>query len=297
MFDTDVSLARISRTMPLDDALAIFKRDGAIVVEDAAADLNIDIVDSELAPWFGAALTGRGPFFGDTTRRFSGVFHKAPSTAALAGDPFVLSLVEGVLREHCDAIQLNLTQAIGIEPGAPAQVLHRDEVMFPFAHDYEVMVNVMWALDAWSDDNGATRLVPGSQKWTRTRLAEASEVRAAAAPRGAAILWLGSIIHGGGANRTDAMRKGLAFSYSLGWLGQSERLLLSTPAETARTLPERVQRLIGYQIHRPNLGWIEERDPIDWLHGRIGAIAAADDNLTEAQDALVRWRLSEERSA
>jgi hypothetical protein len=70
--------------------------------------------------------------------------------------------------------------------------------------------------------------------------------------------------------------------------------LLSTPPEVARGLPERVQRLIGYQLHRPNLGWIEERDPIEWLHGRTGELAPADDNLTPAQEALVRWRLETE---
>ena len=45
---------------------------------------------------------------------------------------------------------------------------------------------------------------------------------------------------------------------------------------------------------QPNLGWIEERDPIEWLHGRTGELAPADDNLTPAQETLVRWRLEME---
>ncbi len=300
MFDAPLpSLPRIDTSTPCEEALALLRRDGALIVENAAGERLQPVLD-ELGPWFDRAFCGAGPFFGQQTKRFSGVFAKAASTAALAGDDYIVSIAEQVLKAsdegatRCDVIQLNLTQAIGICPGQAAQVLHRDETMFPFAHDFEVMVNVMWALDPWTCDNGATRIVPRSGAWPRTRLPERHEVVAATAPAGAAIIWLGSTIHGGGANQSGSLRRGLAFSYSLGWLGQSERLLLSTPPDIARTLPARVQRLIGYQTHLPNLGWIEERDPIEWLHGATGALAPALDNLTPMQEALVRWRLSEE---
>src|SRR5262249_30158572 len=104
---------------------------------------------------------------------------------------------------------------------------------------------------------------------------------------GSVIIWLGSVMHGGGANRTAAPRRGVVFSYSLGWLAPAEKLLLSIPPEIARTLPTRLQRLIGYQVHRPNLGWIEEQDPIEWLHGQVGPVAAAKDHFTpELQQRL-----------
>jgi hypothetical protein len=284
----------------LEDATAKLRAAGALVITDAAPGIDFHAIGSELAPWFERAYVGAGPFFGTSTKRFSGVFAKAPATALLATEPFVLALVERVLKgedegaQRCDAIQLNMTQAIGICPGQRAQVLHRDEVMFPFSHDFEVMVNVMWAFDPWTEANGATRIVPGSGSWPRTRIAEPHEIAPALAPAGSAIIWLGSTIHGGGANLSASIRRGLAFSYTLGWLGQAERLLLSTPPEVARELPERLQRLIGYQLHRPNLGWVEERDPLDWLNGRTGELAEPHDNLTPVQEALVAWRLQQE---
>jgi ectoine hydroxylase-related dioxygenase (phytanoyl-CoA dioxygenase family) len=293
-------LPRVSHASSVDDATVKLRAAGALIIDDAARDLDFHAVEAEIAPWFGRALTGTGPFFGTETKRFSGVFAKAPATALLAIEPFVLAIVERVLKgedhgpQRCDAIQLNMTQAIGICPGQRAQVLHRDEVMFPFAHDFEVMVNVMWAFDPWTEANGATRIVPGSGSWPRTRIAESHEIVPALAPAGSAIIWLGSTIHGGGANTSSNIRRGLAFSYTLGWLGQAERLLLSTPPEIARELPERLQRLIGYQLHRPNLGWVEERDPIEWLHGRTGELAEPNDNLTPVQEALVAWRLQQE---
>jgi ectoine hydroxylase-related dioxygenase (phytanoyl-CoA dioxygenase family) len=64
--------------------------------------------------------------------------------------------------------------------------------------------------------------------------------------------------------------------------------LLSVPPEYARALPERLQRLIGYQVHRPNLGWVEGRDPKQWLDGDIEYVAAAADNLTLDQAAMLK---------
>ncbi len=301
MFDAALpSLPRVSRHSTVDKATAKLRASGALIIDDAAREIDFHEIEAEMAPWFDRACAGTGPFFGTNTKRFSGVFAKAPATALLAIEPFVLAVVERVLKgedegpARCDAIQLNMTQAIGICPGQRAQVLHRDEVMFPFEHDFEVMVNVMWTMDPWTETNGATRIVPGSKSWPRTRIAEAHEIAPALAPAGSAIIWLGSTIHGGGANASAHIRRGLAFSYTLGWLGQAERLLLSTPPEIARRLPERLQRLIGYQLHRPNLGWVEERDPIEWLHGRTGELASAHDNLTPMQEALVAWRLQHE---
>lgn len=300
MFDgARLELPRFKRQDQLVAMAEALSATGVVIIEDAAPAPLLKRVLDELDPWFERAFTGVGPFLGRRTKRFSGVFAKARSTAMLAADELVVSLAETVLKgdnpnfPRCDAIQLNLTQAVGIGPGEPAQVLHRDETMYPFERDFEVMVNVMWALDPWDPDMGATRFAPASMAWPRTRVPEPHEVVIAAAPVGAAIVWLGSTIHGGGANRTERLRRGLAFSYSLGWLGQSERLLLSTPPELARALPERLQRLIGYQLHKPNLGWIEERDPIEWLRGEITELAPAHDNLTPLQAALIEWRLAE----
>ena len=182
---------------------------------------------------------------------------------------------------------MNLTQAISIEPGDPAQFLHRDEELFPFPHAFEVMSNAMWALDDFTVENGATRLVPGSHLWPRDREPVPGEALPAEAPAGSVVLWLGGVLHGGGANRSGRVRRGAVMSYRLAWLAPTEKLLLSTPPEVARTLPERLQRLIGYQLHRPNLGWVEGQDPIRWLHGQVGQLAPTEDNLTPAHEALL----------
>jgi hypothetical protein len=293
---TVAAAVRLPRTGPSvapDHALELLRTQGVLVLEGALEARSLAVLERQLDPWFEAAACGEGPFFGRATRRFSGVFAKAPATAELAIHPLALELAERTLKgpsaeaPRCDAIELNLTQAIGIQPGEPAQVLHRDESLWPFERDFEVMLNVMWALDDFTVENGATVVAPGSHLWPRDRWPEPGDLVSATAARGSAILWLGGLLHGGGANRSERMRRGLVISYRLGWLAGAERLLLSTPPEVARRLPERLQKLLGYQLHRPNLGWVEGRDPRLWLDGAFEALASAADNLTPEQERLL----------
>ncbi len=283
-------LPRAGAEIGVAAAAEILRREGVLVLENLLEPDVLETIEDELEPWFDAAHHGRGPFFGRSTRRFSGLFAKAPSTADLALHPLVLGVMEQVLKGSdmapcADTIELSITQAIGIEPGEPAQFLHRDDMMFAFPHDFELMANAIWALDDFTEENGATRLIPGSHK-TREVPPQPGQTIQATAPKGSAVLWLGGTLHGGGANNTDRIRRGVVMSYKLGWLAPAEKLLLSIPPTVARTLPERLQRLIGYQLHRPNLGWVEGRDPVEWLRGEIGELAPMDDNFTPMSEMI-----------
>jgi hypothetical protein len=287
------TIARLRAPAPLDAAIDILRRDGVLVIEDAIPPEQLARIDADMKPWFDAAFHGAGALFGRKTKRFGGLFAKAASTADLALDPTVLALMEQILKgpdpaaPRCDAIELNLTQAIGIEPGEPAQFLHRDEELWSFPHTFELMTNAMWALDDFTAENGATRLIPGSHLWPRDREPQPGVAISAEAPKGSVILWVGGVLHAGGANRSNAIRRGLVMSYRLGWLASGEKLLLSTPPEVARRLPERLQRLLGYQLHRPNLGWVEGQDPIRWLHGEVRTLAPVEDNLSPFYETIL----------
>jgi hypothetical protein len=278
------ALPRFSAQVSVEAACDALAEWGAVVIEGALAPTDVAEIDQALSGWFERTPGGEGLFLGRQTRRFSGVFAKAPITARLAIDRLVLGIVErtlmGPIEKRCDAVQLNLTQAIAIDPGQSAQPIHRDESMYPFAHAFELIVNVMWPLDDFTEENGATRIAPMSHLWAKERRPQPHEIVQATAPAGSVILWLGSTLHSGGENRSAAPRRGVVFNYCLGWLAQAEKLLLSTPPDIARQLPARLQRLLGYQVHRPSLGWIEERDPLEWLMGEVGEIAAAQDHFT-----------------
>jgi ectoine hydroxylase-related dioxygenase (phytanoyl-CoA dioxygenase family) len=81
-------------------------------------------------------------------------------------------------------------------------------------------------------------------------------------------------------------------SYSLGWLRQAEPQYLAVPLEVARTLPERLQRLLGYFVHEPNLGSLEGQDPIRLLTGDL----AVNGHFREFLPEEVRPLLAEHRA-
>lgn len=276
---------------PFARQLDVLRREGVLVIEGA---LNADqraATEAEFAPWFGQASGGEGAFFGRRTRRFGALLAKALAAQDLVLHPRILPLCERVLiaddigPPRCDNIQLNITQGIGIGPGEPEQVVHRDQDLFWVKHwpawnrSCEVLVNALYCIDDFTIENGATRFVPGSCDWALDRWPEPHEIVQAQAKAGSAILWLGSMMHGGGANHSDRIRRGAVISYNLGWLQPGEKHLAAVPREIARTLPRRAQELMGYQVHRPTLGWVEGRDPIEWLHGHIGAVAPTQDHM------------------
>ncbi len=239
----------------------------AIAPAAISADLA-EAVAHEMAPYFDATPRCEGDFYGWETTRVGALLSKAPLTQHLVLHETILQVAEALLRPRCDCIQLNLTQGVRVHPGERAQAPHRDEEMWPHEPKPETwLLNVMWPLTSFTEENGATRLWPRSHRQALDRSIDASQSVAAEMSPGSALLFLGSLTHGAGANRSAAPRDGIIISYCLGWLKQYENQFLAYPPEVARTFPAELQRLLGYQIHRPNLGGWEGRDPALYLSG------------------------------
>ena len=119
----------------------------------------------------------------------------------------------------------------------------------------------MWARDDFTEARGATRVVTGSRRWADERPDAATPTVVAEMPAGSVMFFLGTLYHGGGANRTDRPRLGTILEYLVGWLRQQENHILAVPQETARKLPQRLQELLGYNIHPPFMGYVDGRHP------------------------------------
>lgn len=180
---------------------------------------------------------------------------KSRASADLIGEDKVMSVLDKILLPSCQNYNIGSTTAIEILPGETAQVLHRDDEIFPLRiPGMEWQVGVMWALTDFTVENGATQIVPGSQSWLDHRKTKPEEIIQKDMPKGSALLYLGSLLHGGGANRSDHSRIGLINTYSLGWLRQEVNQYLTIPREIAMSYPEKIQRLLGYQSHGTFLG-------------------------------------------
>jgi ectoine hydroxylase-related dioxygenase (phytanoyl-CoA dioxygenase family) len=262
-------------TVRCDERLSIIneilEEDGCLVIENMLDESRHSALEAEIRPLLDATAPCQGNFYGFATKRLSGLIAKSECCRRMSVDPRIRVIMDEFLLKSCRAYQLNLTQAIQIGPGEPQQLIHADDLMFSFEHPgREAMINCMWAVDEFTKENGATLLVPGSHKWPRDRIPEAHEITQGAMPKGSVLIYFGSLLHAGGANRTDKPRTGIVISYSLGWLRQAENQYLAVPPEIARALPEELQRLLGYFVHEPNLGCVEGQDPIPLLkEGRI----------------------------
>lgn len=155
----------------------------------------------------------------------------------------------------------------------------------------------MWPLSPFTRDNGATRLWPGSHRSDPTAAPPAEPPLTIEMTPGAALLFLGSTIHGGGANLSMSVRRGVIVSYCLGWLKPFENQWLVYPPAVARQFPSELAALVGYRQHRPNLGNVEGQCPSVLLRADIPEHLAATDALRPEQaEALGRF-LAEEAAA
>jgi ectoine hydroxylase-related dioxygenase (phytanoyl-CoA dioxygenase family) len=125
-----------------------------------------------------------------------------------------------------------------------------------------VVVNTMWPLDEFTEDNGATRFIPGSHRWEPGRAPTAEDpILTATMSPGSVMFYLGSLWHGGGANLTGRPRLGVILEYAAAWLRPQENHCLAVPRGVVRQLPERLQELLGYNIYPPFLGYVDGVHP------------------------------------
>ena len=270
-----------ARTATLDDILVRFDTEGYVILHNALQKHELFGLRDELEPHFARRADCQGLFFGFKTKRIEALFSKSLVARTMAMHPLVVGVANHTLGPNCDGIQINLTQGIRINPGEKAQILHPDSALFPISpKPFEFQMNAIWAYSDFTRENGATQIVPGSHKWPEDRRPEPEEIAYAEMPSGSVLIYAASLLHGGGANSTNATRTGIAISYCLGWLRQSENQYLTYPPQIARSFDEPLQRLIGYNVHRPNLGWVHGHDPIRLLGTAEATDTGAEDFLT-----------------
>ena len=251
---------------------------GHVVVEGLERELTV-----QTAAEIEAALASGSPEGG--TRRLGALFSRSQTAQALALHPLVLALADHLLLPTCAHYQLNFTGATALDPGCEPQRVHRDVGLYPFRHPCPItQIQAVWAIDAFTSDNGGLSIVPGSQHWTHEREPTESDFVPVVMPAGSLLVYTSALLHGTGVNDTSEPVASVGFQYSLGWLRQEENQYLVSPPEVARHYPEQLQRLIGYQVHRPFLGWYDLQEPLKLLEGYEETTAPNVDLYAEGED-------------
>lgn len=267
------AIEHVSRSTDVASIVDVLNRDGAIIVDgflnpSELAELSVEI-DGALDL---ASKLGDNHYTGVNTRRAGRLFGRAPAMVSVALQPQYIESARAILRrpltmwqgetreEVTAGIQIGMTQAIRIYPGQSAQPLHRDDSSFLWRHDgsgREARLMIIVAVSDFTAENGATMVIPGSAEWDDERQAFDEEAIPAEMKAGSAMMWLGSVYHGGGANRSSQERTGVIMSFDLSYLRQEENQYLSLTEDQIRALPEDIQRLLGWDVGETYTGFIE----------------------------------------
>lgn len=212
-------------------------------------------------------------FTGYNTLRYFDLINKNSIWEQVATHPPVLEVIRRVLGQ--DMLLSTMGTAV-IDPGESSQRIHCDDQLYGIGRPHKNLVcNTMWALSDFTCENGATRLVPGSNKFMHYPDENlTSEQRKAvtatgedqnyatiqmAMPAGSIGFVVGTTYHSGAANKSSERRWGLTINYCAGSQRQQENLMLAHSRSKMRTFSDELLRILG--VHPMGLGHIDAGDP------------------------------------
>lgn len=233
----------------VDEVVDALDRDGWCVVEGVLDAEQVARTRAELLEVLERTPTGRNDFEGFSTRRIYALFAKTRAFDDAATHPLLLGVLDRVLGHY----QLSAPTGIQIGPGEAAQVLHRDQSIYPLPAEFpDVVLNTMWAFDDFTEENGATRVVPGSHLRTdvlaKTGLPAGTEPVAATGRAGSALVFDGRLWHGTGKNTTGELRYGVLSYHCRPWIRQQENHFLALPDELVAGFDERLLDRLGWKM-------------------------------------------------
>lgn len=263
---TSVGLRRVPRTMPADEIVALVRREGGVIIEGFLTADEVARANAELEPAMQALAPGSThdsemmkSFHGANTKRLTNVVTLSPviRRTVVDGDLYH-ALGDAMYVQEAGDWWLTTIQVIEIGPRSPAQVLHRDlENNHPFirmgAAGPMVMANLIIALSRFTEDNGATRIIPGSNAWSDYRERGTPEMTVPVVmDPGDAVFYSGQVVHGGGANVTEGeYRRGVTCPMQPAYLTPEEAYTLVVPLDIVRQLSPRGQRILGFRSLYP----------------------------------------------
>lgn len=268
-------LVRLPGTSSAAQVADVIRRDGVCIIEDLVAPDVLDRVSFEMGPYVDKTASGHNDFTGRVTRRTGGLPGRSAAARELITHPLIIGAGRQILAEDA-GMQLMNTEIISIGDTETLQPLHCDQEVWPYTFEvgYEPEFSVMWPLNTdFTETNGATRVIVGSHRPDSTQDSVAGEpaeadCEPAVMRRGSVLIWTGSTVHGGGANRSGEVRQGINIAYSVSWLRQEENQFLAVPLEVARELDDDLLRLMGYDQPIPGLGNAVDRShPLGVLRG------------------------------
>jgi hypothetical protein len=235
-------------------------RDGYAVIERLLPEEVVSAVRDDVLPRL-PPTRGRNTFEGFATQRLYAVIEKTLACNPLVEHPVVLGLLDRIFEPNYLLSQL---QVINIQPGEAQQPLHHDDAFYPWPRPHPPLgAAAIWAIDPFTKDNGATVVIPGSHAWP-DRVPDEEDrrrLRSVVMPAGSLLFFTGALWHSGGANQSPHARLCVAAQYCAPWCRQQENSSLSVSRARVIECSEHIQRMLGYSVYPPFMGFVNGMHP------------------------------------
>lgn len=276
---------------------------GFAILPEILSGREIDTLRQGLQPYLDLQISGRNDFEGERTRRVYSLVGRGEAFERTAEHPAILECLDSLLRP---GYLLTASQAICIGPGETPQPIHFDDTFYTLPRPRPaVSISTIWALDDFTLENGGTEVIPGSHVWSDAEVANTyltqadpesnapepgardEELRNQLVPvemtAGSLVLFAGTLLHRGGANRSSSVRRAFSHQYCEPWARQQENFMLSVPKARAKKMSPRLRQLLGYSIHPPFMGQLAGRHPEKSLAGDYVNSLESDDHEIASQ--------------
>jgi ectoine hydroxylase-related dioxygenase (phytanoyl-CoA dioxygenase family) len=222
------------------------------------------------------------PFTGQVTRRWFDVLNDSEIWQRVAVHPWIMQVVPQVLGQ---GFLLSTMGSAVVGSGEPAQPFHADDTIYAFPRPHPNLVcNTMWALSDFTEEAGATQVVPGSNRWDDDPdLSKEYDSVPLEMPAGSICFLVGTCYHGAGHNRSGADRVALTINYCSGAMRQQENLMLGLHPARLMGFSEELQDLLGFKLYN-GAGHIFAQDPRTEMVRHYGNQAADDPYLERRND-------------
>lgn len=281
----------------LDAHVRNLETQGYSLIPDFLSAQDLNAVRTGLAPYLGQHQ-GRNDFEGFKTERVYTLVARGAVFERIAEDARVMALCDHYLHS---GFLLTASQAICIHPGETPQPLHYDDTFYTVPRPRPpISISTIVAVDAFTAENGGTEIIPGSHLWDDDAVGGAYRGAMSGAPMpkslekqlvpvempaGACVVFLGTLVHRGGANRSNASRLAFSNQYCQPWARTQENFFLGVPREQVQAMSPQLQSLLGYNIWPPFMGHVTASNPLKTLNdGYMNAVAAnrADDSESQS---------------
>ncbi|KXH64195.1 hypothetical protein CSAL01_03858 [Colletotrichum salicis] len=293
------SITRCDATDPsttTEKLVDIINRDGGVIVEKLVERQLAEEIKRDLKPYFDEDIPDKYGLFPATTQRASGLLGISDGCVELACNRVYTDVANALVSSSYTFWRgdkqktvsgkpiISSTVGFRVNPGGKQQVLHRDDNDYhPHDKKLPVMIGCVTALTKTTAANGATVVIPGSHLWGPQRRPFDEETVPAELEPGDALIFLGNLYHAGGGNVTtwvhrdqlvilansqrDEYRETVGIFLCQPTLRPAENQFLMVPFERVKKMKPQAQRLLGYGLCEPGVGFIKYQDPMRVLFG------------------------------